>query len=214
MLALAFRCCHKIYTSSIHLRVQYTRPRQPLGRYVIQRSERLTTRHKHASPWTKATRMACSSTIRHVARNEAGPALDARLATHRVHVHLHYCKSFHAAHHLCPSRDIKTKIKKVALNMSDIEIKVEEATNNEPWGPHGTAMAGMHACDSSSSTTSLPPGLRHCQGLLQLGAVSADHGCHRATLAVIRGGLAPCVQVTAVARLPAQARTHGAPRFC
>lgn len=42
--------------------------------------------------------------------------------------------------------------------MSDIEIKVEEATNNEPWGPHGTAMAGRSApcvmpCVIQSCTT-------------------------------------------------------------
>lgn len=34
------------------------------------------------------------------------------------------------------------KAKQYALNLTDIEIKVEEATNNDPWGPHGTAMTG------------------------------------------------------------------------
>ena len=34
------------------------------------------------------------------------------------------------------------KAKQYALNLTDIEIKVEQATNNDPWGPHGTAMGG------------------------------------------------------------------------
>lgn len=35
------------------------------------------------------------------------------------------------------------KAKQYALNLTDIEIKTEQATNNDPWGPHGTAMGGM-----------------------------------------------------------------------
>lgn len=34
------------------------------------------------------------------------------------------------------------KAKQYALNLTDIEIKTEQATNNDPWGPHGTAMGG------------------------------------------------------------------------
>ena len=34
----------------------------------------------------------------------------------------------------------------MALNLTDLEVKVEEATNNEPWGPHGTVMAGAWIC--------------------------------------------------------------------
>ncbi|KAK9821680.1 hypothetical protein WJX74_007569 [Apatococcus lobatus] len=37
-------------------------------------------------------------------------------------------------------KGITNKVKQYALNLSEIELKVEEATNNEPWGPHGTAM--------------------------------------------------------------------------
>ena len=37
---------------------------------------------------------------------------------------------------------LTTKVKQMALNLTDLEVKVEEATNNEPWGPHGSAMAG------------------------------------------------------------------------
>ena len=36
------------------------------------------------------------------------------------------------------------KAKQYALNLTDIEIKVEQATNNDPWGPHGTAMGGAN----------------------------------------------------------------------
>ena len=35
------------------------------------------------------------------------------------------------------------KVKKYAMNLSDLEIKVEEATNMETWGPHGSAMSGL-----------------------------------------------------------------------
>ena len=39
-------------------------------------------------------------------------------------------------------KTISTKAKQMALNLTDMELKVEEATNNDPWGPHGTAMTG------------------------------------------------------------------------
>ena len=39
-------------------------------------------------------------------------------------------------------KGIGNKVKQMALNLSEIEVKVEDATNNEPWGPHGTVMAG------------------------------------------------------------------------
>lgn len=35
-----------------------------------------------------------------------------------------------------------SKVKQYALNLSEIELKVEEATNNDAWGPHGSVMAG------------------------------------------------------------------------
>lgn len=37
---------------------------------------------------------------------------------------------------------VKKVVQQVALNLSETEIKVEEATSNEPWGPHGTVMTG------------------------------------------------------------------------
>ncbi len=30
----------------------------------------------------------------------------------------------------------------LALNVTEIELRVMEATNEEPWGPHGQAMQG------------------------------------------------------------------------
>lgn len=46
------------------------------------------------------------------------------------------------------------KAKQYALNLTDVEIKVEEATNNDPWGPHGTAMTGASStyCDALSES--------------------------------------------------------------
>ena len=44
---------------------------------------------------------------------------------------------------LAKARDAAVRgVKKFALNESELEIATEEATNGEPWGPHGTAMAG------------------------------------------------------------------------
>ena len=39
-------------------------------------------------------------------------------------------------------RSMLAQVKQMALNLTDLEVKVEEATNNEPWGPHGSVMAG------------------------------------------------------------------------
>ena len=30
------------------------------------------------------------------------------------------------------------RMKQVALDMTDLEVKTEEATNNDKWGPHGS----------------------------------------------------------------------------
>ena len=44
---------------------------------------------------------------------------------------------------LAKARDAAVRgVKKFALNESELEIATEEATNGEPWGPHGTARAG------------------------------------------------------------------------
>ena len=50
------------------------------------------------------------------------------------------------------------KAKQYALNLTDIEIKVEQATNNDPWGPHGTVMGGNMSFSDGTD------------GLCQLGA--------------------------------------------
>ena len=42
-------------------------------------------------------------------------------------------------------KGIGNKVKQVALQLTEIEVKVEDATNNEPWGPHGKDMAGERA---------------------------------------------------------------------
>ena len=39
-------------------------------------------------------------------------------------------------------QQVSSKVKQYAKNLSPMELKVEEATSNEPWGPHGTVMAG------------------------------------------------------------------------
>lgn len=39
-------------------------------------------------------------------------------------------------------KGLGNKVKQMALQLTEVEIKVEDATNNEPWGPHGKDMAG------------------------------------------------------------------------
>ena len=39
-------------------------------------------------------------------------------------------------------KGLGNKVKQIALQLTEIEVKVEDATNNEPWGPHGKDMAG------------------------------------------------------------------------
>lgn len=34
------------------------------------------------------------------------------------------------------------KVKQYTLNLSPLELKVEDATNMETWGPHGSVMGG------------------------------------------------------------------------
>ena len=40
-------------------------------------------------------------------------------------------------------KSIANRAKQYALNLSEIELKVEDATNNEAWGPTGTQMSGQ-----------------------------------------------------------------------
>lgn len=42
------------------------------------------------------------------------------------------------------------KAKAVVLNLSDVAIKAQEATNNEKWGPHGQLMSGGWLSDAGS----------------------------------------------------------------
>jgi hypothetical protein len=39
-------------------------------------------------------------------------------------------------------KNFADKAKAYVNNVSELEMKVLEATNHEPWGPHGSAMAG------------------------------------------------------------------------
>ena len=54
-----------------------------------------------------------------------------------------YAKEFKKTEAFGYVSQLSTKVKQMALNLTDLEVKVEEATNNEPWGPHGSAMAGQ-----------------------------------------------------------------------
>lgn len=39
-------------------------------------------------------------------------------------------------------KSAKNSVKKYSLNLTDLEVKVEDATSNETWGPHGSVMTG------------------------------------------------------------------------
>lgn len=39
-------------------------------------------------------------------------------------------------------RSATNKVKQYAMNLSPLEVQVEEATNMDTWGPHGSVMAG------------------------------------------------------------------------
>lgn len=39
-------------------------------------------------------------------------------------------------------KNLADKAKAYVNNVSELEMKVLEATNHEPWGPHGSAMQG------------------------------------------------------------------------
>jgi hypothetical protein len=43
-------------------------------------------------------------------------------------------------------KNIADKAKALALSMSELEMKVMDATNHEPWGPHGKDMQGEEFC--------------------------------------------------------------------
>ncbi len=51
----------------------------------------------------------------------------------------------HGVEALSYLKGIGNKVKQVALQLTEMEVKVEDATNNEPWGPHGKDMAGEQA---------------------------------------------------------------------
>lgn len=56
-------------------------------------------------------------------------------------------------------KQLADKAKAYMNNMTDLEVKVMEATNHDPWGPHGTAMQGAAR---SRQVHHLPPSLRAC----------------------------------------------------
>lgn len=56
-------------------------------------------------------------------------------------------------------RSATSKVKQYALNLTPLEIKVEEATNADTWGPHGTVMNGGRRGPGSVAGTARCPRL-------------------------------------------------------
>ncbi len=61
-------------------------------------------------------------------------------------------------------KGLGNKVKQIALQLTEIEVKVEDATNNEPWGPHGKDMAGEPGFLDADEVES-PKQLSHCKPL-------------------------------------------------
>lgn len=38
------------------------------------------------------------------------------------------------------------RARQIAEGLNELELKVEEATNNDKWGPHGSLMSGVRPC--------------------------------------------------------------------
>lgn len=119
-------------------------------------------------------------------------------------------------------KNVRKAVMQVALNLTELEMKVEEATNNEPWGPHGTIMNGaLRPCVPLSPLRPPPsppdqPALaafprRYLRGRVRLGQIQGDHGRAGAAAAGQGRELAARVQVAAAAGLHAEERAAGAP---
>lgn len=57
------------------------------------------------------------------------------------------------------------RARQIAEGLNELEMKVEEATNNDKWGPHGTLMSGAAPFSTADDqVASLQHGLcRHAQ---------------------------------------------------
>jgi len=95
------------------------------------------------------------------------------------------------------------KVKQYTLNLSPLEIAVEDATNMETWGPHGSAMNGARSQHNSVSVAVVDHGrcvgqpqclaltsfcancllvCRHCRSVLRPRGVSPGDGGHSTSL--------------------------------
>eukprot|EP00882_Tetradesmus_deserticola_P033933 GHRQ01038806.1.p2 GENE.GHRQ01038806.1~~GHRQ01038806.1.p2 ORF type:complete len:103 (+),score=21.95 GHRQ01038806.1:432-740(+) len=57
---------------------------------------------------------------------------------------LHCCSCRYVPGAQSKIKNFADKAKAYVNNVSELEMKVLEATNHEPWGPHGSAMAGWY----------------------------------------------------------------------
>lgn len=86
-------------------------------------------------------------------------------------------------------KNLADKAKAYVNNVSELELKVLEATNHDPWGPHGSVMQGGHCLLSTRSLLKLgnplaaaelqgPANCVRMQGAEALGqAAAADSTC-------------------------------------
>ncbi len=84
-------------------------------------------------------------------------------------------------------KGLGNKVKQMALQLTEVEIKVEDATNNQPWGPHGKDMAGkitIHGVAQCKSERRFVPYIE-CMGQQCSGCVTnagTQHSIHSSAL--------------------------------
>lgn len=60
-------------------------------------------------------------------------------------------------------KNLADKAKAYVNNVSELELKVLEATNHDPWGPHGSVMQGVCATGTAAGHKGVAPvGLQGC----------------------------------------------------
>ena len=95
-------------------------------------------------------------------------------------------------------RNATNKVKQYAMNLSPLEVQVEEATNMDTWGPHGKTMAEIaEACYD-------PEGYRQVLGVIARRLQEKEERwrmCYKALLLLeylIKHGPKVCIHVNTV----------------
>ena len=81
---------------------------------------------------------------------------------------------------LPPAQPVPQQVKKYTLNLTDLELKVEDATSAETWGPHGSTMNGgwaVVACGMSCAAAAAASSCCGRRGPAHVPHPEAGDGC-------------------------------------